>query len=180
MDSSWCLRTEPCFMQVDLLVRSLFSDPATGYVPRFIVFVSTVDNAKACALFANPSFCPPQELTASYPRGCGARNCQDSDCGFFDFNACRSLAAGSEMVRRDKFPKAIVRCNVWTCEVEEKEGARGPSKFQTCQRCGEVLYCSKMHQVCCSTVYSRFKDSLNNLQEQDWKSHKRVCEARPV
>ncbi|KAF9477275.1 hypothetical protein BDN70DRAFT_810997 [Pholiota conissans] len=159
LDSTWGV-PQPCFMQVDLLVRSLLSDPATEYVPRFIVFMSIAKDAKGCALFTDPSFQPPKELIDSYPPGCGGTDCVDENCGFFDFAACRSLAKGSDLVRKDKFPRNTVRCNVWTCQVEERGGYTGPSKFQTCQRCGEVLYCCKAHQ------------------EHDWKSHKRVCEAR--
>lgn len=148
MDNSWCLNVKPCFLQLDLFVRALLSDPATEYVPRFIVFMSTAPNVKARALFTDPSYCLPIMLSESYPTGCGAKNCEDKDCGFFDFSACRSLAPKSKIVRQDNFPKGVARCNLWICTVEEPAGFTGHSKFKTCQRCAEVLYCSKEHQVC--------------------------------
>lgn len=148
IDNSWCLKVKPCFLQVDLLVRALLSDPATEYVPRFIVFMSTARKAKARVLFTDPSFSLPEMLSESYPTGCGGTNCEDPDCGFFDFSACRSLAPKSKIVRQDNFPRGVARCNLWICTVEEPAGHTGHSKFKTCQRCAEVLYCSQEHQVC--------------------------------
>ncbi|KAF8964550.1 hypothetical protein BDZ97DRAFT_1660224 [Flammula alnicola] len=162
IDNSWCLHVQPCFTQADLLVRALLSDPEVGYVPRFIVFMSVDTKVKARALFMHPSFRPPQALVETFPTGCGGTDCTEPDCGFFDFSLCRSLAKGSKLLRKERWPKGVVRCNVWICAVEEPAGYDGPSNFQTCQRCCEVLYCCKAHQT------------------QDWQSHKRVCEARSV
>ncbi|KAF8883637.1 hypothetical protein CPB84DRAFT_1686278 [Gymnopilus junonius] len=154
--------SNPCFYQNDLLVRSLLSDPAVGYVPRLIVFMSTNAEHKARALFTDPSFHPPEALIATFPTGCGNIDCEDNDCGMFDFSKCRSLKKGSSMVRKDKFPPpGNVKCNMWVCNVEEQAGFTGPSKFQKCQKCKEALYCCKDHQA------------------GDWASHKRVCEVPP-
>ncbi|CAA7270509.1 unnamed protein product [Cyclocybe aegerita] len=65
----------------------------------------------------------------------------------------------SGIVRDDAFPKKTVRCNLWPCNVAEEEGEKGACPFMKCQRCEEVLYCCKDHQMV------------------DWSQHKLVCEA---
>ncbi|KAF8815913.1 hypothetical protein BYT27DRAFT_7078602 [Phlegmacium glaucopus] len=166
-NNKFCLRLKPTFSQVTRLVQSLLSDPAYEYVPRFIIFYGApVLETKVRALFMDPTYVPAKELIESFPSSCGSLACkEESGCdGVFDFSSCRSLASGSRFIRRDNWPKAVVRCNQWLCSVEEPAGAvhkpLSRSQFQTCQRCNEVLYCSKA----CQTI--------------DWMAHKRVCEAR--
>ncbi|KAJ3508156.1 hypothetical protein NLJ89_g5905 [Agrocybe chaxingu] len=153
-----CQRSNPCFYQVDLLVRSLLSDPEVGYVPRFIIFKANGMQFKDRALFTDPSFCPPQALISTFPTECGSRGCNDKDCNSFEFSACRSLMSDSSIVRDDALPQKTVRCNLWPCNVAEEEGEGGTRSFMKCQRCKEVLYCCKDHQMV------------------DWSQHKLVCE----
>jgi MYND finger len=142
-----CRRSLPCFPQADLLVRSLLSDPEVGYVPPFIIIVphQGVGCPRVRALFTQPSHAPPSELTQSWPQTCGQRGCQETDCGSFDFKACRSLSEGSTPVRKSPFPGKRVACNLWGCEVLHKpeEG----STLMRCKRCKEAFYCSSEHQV---------------------------------
>lgn len=177
-----CRRVRPCFPQIDLLVRALVSDPATEYVPRFIVFMSTAPNVKGRVLYTNPAFVLPAALSDSYPSDCGAKNCRDKDCGFFDFSACRSLAANRKLVRQDDFPKGMARCNAWLCSVEEPAKGSGHSIFKACKRCLEVLYCCQDHQVRLSMPTFPDQNPINIVSPQkvDWHSHRRVCEKRPT
>ena len=61
--SRFCIRLRPCFHQADLLILSLLSDPEDGYVPRFIVFFSTVPKSRGRALFIDASFCPHRDIS---------------------------------------------------------------------------------------------------------------------
>jgi hypothetical protein len=142
-----CKRLRPCITQADLLVRSLLSDPAVGYVPPFIIIMPRqgTDGLRARALFTHPSHRPPPALTELWPKTCGSRHCEEPECGMFDFAACRSLSAGSALVRKGPWLGHRVACNVWGCEVLHKpeEG----SSLMRCQRCKEVFYCTTTHQV---------------------------------
>ena len=128
-------------------MRSLLSDPAVEYVPKFIVFLPTNAYVKARALFMDPSFIPPPELVRDFPAGCGAANCTDKDCGAFDLTASRSLAEGTTLMREHKWAMNEVRCNYWICNKEEPADIEGKSMFQACKKCREAFYCSKDHQV---------------------------------
>ncbi|KAJ7785699.1 hypothetical protein B0H16DRAFT_1657248 [Mycena metata] len=122
----------PCFYQTDLLVRSLLSDPAVGYVPPFIIFHSMVPNGNTCILFTKPLHVPPPSLTHNWPASCNALECERADCAPLDMNLSRSLVDKSHMVREwaNVGPRR-------TLDV----------KLQRCQRCKEVLYCSSAHQT---------------------------------
>jgi hypothetical protein len=145
--NNMCRRLVPCFPQADLLVRSLLSDPAVGYIPPFIVIIpyQGANSPHAQALFTHPSHAPPSELTRSWPSSCGSPNCPETDCGSFDFNACRALSPDSKMVRKGPWPGKRTACNFWGCEVLHKpeEG----STLMQCRRCKEAFYCTSTHQV---------------------------------
>jgi hypothetical protein len=137
----------PCFPQADLLFRSLLSDPDVGYVPPFIVIVPSQrsEDPVARAIFSDPSYRPPTSLTQNFPKSCGSPGCDKTDCGFFDLDACRSLSPGSAMVRSSVWPENRVVCNLWGCEI--KHLPREGQTLQQCQRCKEVSYCCRQHQV---------------------------------
>jgi len=147
IDDEFVHKKVPCFLQADLLVRSLLSDPAVGYLPKFIVFLSTNVFVKARALFMDPSFLPPPKLVENFPTGCGAVNCTDTDCGAFDLTASRSLAEDSALLRHHNWVMGVVRCNLWICNVEEPADLSGKSVFQGCKKCQDAFYCCKDHQV---------------------------------
>ncbi|KIM38480.1 hypothetical protein M413DRAFT_447719 [Hebeloma cylindrosporum] len=153
-------KKNPCFTQADLLVRSLLSDPAVGYVPKFIVFLPMSAYVKARALFMHPSFVPPPALVENFPSGCGAANCTDDDCGAFDLTASRALAEDTALIRNNDWVMDVVRCNLWICNVEEPANISGKSLFQACKKCRDAFYCCKEHQF------------------RDWSTHKNVCEPR--
>jgi hypothetical protein len=138
----------PCFLQADLLVRSLLADPAVGYVPPFIIILP-LHGPRARALFTHPSHVPSPALTQSWPKSCGASGCRDPDCGNFRFELCRTLDAGTAMVRKSGWPEKRVTCNLWGCEVLYRPGE---GALMRCQRCKEVLYCSSKHQVRCDII----------------------------
>ncbi|KAJ7171810.1 hypothetical protein C8R43DRAFT_874448 [Mycena crocata] len=158
---SACRRTAvlPCFFQTDLLVRALLSDPAVGYVPPFIIFHSALSDGKTTVLFTKPVHVPPTSLIQDLPGSCNASQCSRTDCAAIDMTLSRSLVENSHMVRKWETvaPKCIL-CNLWGCNVKYSED--GDFNLQRCQRCREVLYCSKAHQTL------------------DWKVHKNVCEKR--
>jgi hypothetical protein len=97
--ATFCRNVRPCFPQADLLVRSLLSDPAVGYAPPFVVVYSETRDGRACALFTKLSNCPPRSLIGNWPKSCNAPTCKSTDCGFFNFDAYRSFAPNSPMVR---------------------------------------------------------------------------------
>jgi hypothetical protein len=68
------------------------------------------------------------------------------DCTAIDMDASIWLDDNTPMVRKwdNVFHKRIV-CNLWGCEVEYSE--QSEVKLQRCQKCREVLYCSRAHQV---------------------------------
>ena len=137
----------PCFTQADLLVRSLLSDPAVGYVPPFIVIltVRTDEGPPGRILFSHPSHFPPRSLIENWPKSCGSSGCHKIECGSFDLNASCSLSAGSAMVRESSWSRKRVVCNLWGCEVLHLPEEGMP--LRRCQRCQEVLYCCRQHQV---------------------------------
>ncbi|KAJ7151594.1 hypothetical protein C8R46DRAFT_913703 [Mycena filopes] len=149
----------PCFYQTDLLVRSLLSDPAVGYVPPFIMFHSLTHNGNTCILFTKPAHVPPPSLTQNWPASCNSLKCERTHCAPVDMGLSRSLVDKSPMVREwaTVGPKRTV-CNLWGCEVQYSKDS--DVKLQRCQRCKEVLYCSSAHQT------------------RDWGVHKNVCEKR--
>ncbi|KAJ7037492.1 hypothetical protein C8F04DRAFT_1092647 [Mycena alexandri] len=149
----------PCFYQTDLLVRSLLSDPAVGYVPPFIIFHSMMPNGNTCILFTKPLHVPPPSLAHNWPTSCNGLECERADCAPLDMNLSRSLVDKSHMVREwnNVGPRRTL-CNLWGCEVRYSKDS--DVKLQRCQRCKEVLYCSSAHQTL------------------DWGVHKNVCEKR--
>ncbi|RDB30857.1 hypothetical protein Hypma_005975 [Hypsizygus marmoreus] len=162
--NSVCRRILPCFPQVDLLVRSLLSDPSVGYVPPFIIFYPLTLSGRATALFTSAANQPPVSLTSTFPQSCNKVDCGNDKCGFFDFAACRALEGrgrGGEMVRESVWPTGEVGCNVWMCGARHAPREEGGKTLMRCRRCKETMYCCVEHQTL------------------DWKSHKTVCEAPP-
>ncbi|KAG5651494.1 hypothetical protein H0H81_008466 [Sphagnurus paluster] len=147
IERTLCRRARPCFPQADLLVRALLQDPAVGYVPPFIVFHPITFKGRATALFTSPANRPPQAFIDSFPTACSTPQCEETECGFFNLKACRSLAKDSKMVRKSIWPTGLVACNVWTCDVQHAPNVAKPTFLQRCQRCKEALYCSPSHQV---------------------------------
>lgn len=133
----------PTFSQADHLVRALFSDPAVGYVPPFIIFIPLSRTGKARILFTKPSHMLPQPFVQSWPSCCWNPGCADLDCGMFDLTKSRCLAEGTAMVRASPWSPHRVVCNLWGCEA--KHG--GNVQMKRCERCREVIYCDQMHQV---------------------------------
>lgn len=138
------LGAEPCFLQVDLLVRALLSDPEVGYVPHLIIFQSKCTTVKARTLFMDPTFRPPRALMDTYPTSCDAAECKNTDCALFCPSVCRSLVNGTRLIRTENIARTAVRCNFWPCDNEEPEGSM---TFSKCQKCKEVLNCSNACQV---------------------------------
>ncbi|KAJ6573955.1 hypothetical protein DFH09DRAFT_384137 [Mycena vulgaris] len=157
---AFCRRILPCFFQTDLLVRALLADPAVEYVPPFIIFHSVLSEGNTCVLFTKPLHAPPPALVQNWPGKCRDSKCKRSDCIGIDMGASRCLADSSAMVRAlpGAQPRRIV-CNLWGCEVKHAAEDSGVA-LQRCQRCREVLYCSRAHQTL------------------DWGLHKNVCEQR--
>ncbi|KAJ6573953.1 hypothetical protein DFH09DRAFT_1312022 [Mycena vulgaris] len=141
---AFCRRILPSFFQTDLLVRALLADPA----------------GNTCVLFTKPLHAPPPALVQNWPGECRDSKCKRSDCIGIDMGASRCLADSSAMVRAlpGAQPRRIV-CNLWGCEVKHAAEDSGVA-LQRCQRCREVLYCSRAHQTL------------------DWGLHKNVCEQR--
>ena len=151
---SFCRRLLPTFPQADLLVRALYSDPAVGYVPPFIVFMPLAPKGKARILFTKPSHMLPQPFAESWPSFCGSPGCVDSDCGMFDLTTSRSLAEGTPMVREGPWSPHRVVCNLWGCEQKRRD-TQSQIRMKRCDRCKEVIYCDETHQVCFSLYISR-------------------------
>ena len=126
-------------------MRSLISDPAVGYVPKFIVFLPKNVYVKARALFMGPSFLPIPKLVEDFPT-CGAANCTDDDCGAFDLTASRSFVKDSTLLRHHEWVMDVVRCNLWICNEEEPADLSGKTLLQACKQCREVFYCCRDHQ----------------------------------
>ncbi|KAK0454191.1 uncharacterized protein EV420DRAFT_604727 [Desarmillaria tabescens] len=150
----------PSFYELDLCVRALLLDEAVGYVPPFIVIVEMGYDIMARTLFTCPSHVPSPSLLESLPNVCGSRRCTDSDCtGLWRTERPRSLHHPSPMVRKPQRYDDRVVCNLWGCEVQmQKDVITGRMTLKRCQKCKEVLYCSREHQFL------------------DWNVHKRVCE----
>ncbi|KAJ7480088.1 hypothetical protein B0H11DRAFT_2026489 [Mycena galericulata] len=156
---NFCRHNLPCFFQTNMLVRALLSDPAVGYVPPFIVFHSVIPGGKTCVLFTHPLHVPPPSLIRNLPGSCNGPECPNDRCAAIDMNASHCLVANSRMVREwdTVLPRRVV-CNLWGCNIAYSEDSA--VKLQRCQRCREVLYCSRAHQSI------------------DWRVHKNVCEKR--
>ncbi|KAF9031338.1 hypothetical protein BDZ89DRAFT_911643, partial [Hymenopellis radicata] len=139
----------PCLYQVDRCVRSLLrgDDPDVGYVAPVIVFsrvqptnMLIQTSGKCFPLFTRASHALPG--LESFPTTCGAPQCDEPDCGYWNMKAARSLHSPSPMVGKPSRKDDRVVCNLWGCEVQHTE----TTKLQQCIKCKEVLYCSRPHQ----------------------------------
>ncbi|KAJ6626994.1 hypothetical protein B0H10DRAFT_470193 [Mycena sp. CBHHK59/15] len=131
--NNFCRCLLPCFFQVDILVRSLLSDPAVGYVPPFVIFHSFIPEGKTCVLFTKPLHRPRGPLVRDMPGSCTNSTCPHRDCAAIDMDASLSLAENSHMVRKwdNVLPKRIV-CNLWGYEVQHSEDSE--VELQRCQK----------------------------------------------
>ncbi|EJD40515.1 hypothetical protein AURDEDRAFT_69933 [Auricularia subglabra TFB-10046 SS5] len=146
----------PCLTQTDILIRSLFKDPAADYLPPFVIVAPAMGSkhhiegkGKARVLFRSPDCAPPLALVQSFPQLCGGVGCLDPTCAPFIWDKLYSLSSGSSLVRPHDHIQGDL-CNVWGCNVS--------SGLIRCSRCKEVKYCSEQHQ------------------KYDWGIHKLVCE----
>jgi hypothetical protein len=94
----------PCFIQADLLVRSLFADPELGYSPPFLIVVPTIFDKQtpdnhARVLFETSSFAYPVPLLGDWPTGCGAERFPEPDCTLLDIKNTYTLMEGSSIVQ---------------------------------------------------------------------------------
>ena len=147
LEDGKCRRLMPCFLQADMLLRALFSDPAVGFFPPFVVIMPFSGNPdpRGRVVYAHPSNMPSRSLLETFPMSCGSPRCGNTECGFLNLKATRALSAGTAMVRDDGWPPSRMLCNMWGCEkphLPEKG-----EKLMQCQKCREVYYCSVSHQV---------------------------------
>ena len=173
--------SRPCFIQADLLVRSLFGDSELGYLPPFLVIVPTLLDTQtpynhARILFQQPCFAYPASLLQAWPTGCGAESCPETNCTLLDIKNTYALMDGSSMVRSERVTgvwgqEKGTLCNRWGCPKKKSP----EKKLVQCARCKEVNYCGRECQVC-GIVRGSDHSSLTTLQKRDWKSHKLVCE----
>ncbi len=159
---------KPSFYELDLCVRALLLDENVGYVPPFIVLFETGKDGERAFLslflllirvtqvrlvHSSPraSHVPSPWILDSLPKTCGSSTCTDSECiGLWHAEYLRSLHHPSPMVRDVQRPDYRIVCNLWGCEVQmQADPATGQMLLQRCQKCKEVLYCSREHQARC-------------------------------
>ncbi|PBK81576.1 hypothetical protein ARMGADRAFT_948046, partial [Armillaria gallica] len=121
---------KPSFYELDLCVRALLLDENVGYVPPFIILFEMGKDGKARALFTDLSHIPSPWVLDSLPKTCGSTPCTYSECiGLWHTEEPRSFHHPSPMVRDVKRPDDRIMT------------------LQRCQKCKEVLYCSREHQA---------------------------------
>ncbi|KAK0429993.1 hypothetical protein EV421DRAFT_1722264, partial [Armillaria borealis] len=144
------------FYELNLCVHALLLDENVGYVPPFIVLQISYTLHPAVHVRS------PWVLE-SLPKICGSNTCTDSECiGLWRTEDLRSLHYPSPMVRDVQRSDHRVVCNLWGCEVQlQADPTTGHMMLQRCQKCRQVLYCSRENQA------------------RSLHIHKRVCEVPP-
>ncbi|PBK61375.1 hypothetical protein ARMSODRAFT_896861, partial [Armillaria solidipes] len=166
------------FYELDLCVRALLLDKNVGYVPLFIILFETGKYSKSRTLFTRPSHVPSPWVLESLPKTCGSSTCTDSECiGLWRIEDSRSLHHPSAMVRDVQRPDYRVVCNLWGCEVQmQADHTTGQMTLQRCQKCREVLYCSREHQARSLVFFMSGSALMDDKKFLDWHIHKRLCE----